>query len=47
VAGEPGATERGVPAARAAGALSPDDLGEFIVVGGGGGRGEQWGACSP
>jgi hypothetical protein len=42
-AGAPGATERGVSAAREAGALSPDDPGEFVVVIGGGG-GERRGA---
>jgi hypothetical protein len=31
-AGAPRATERGVSAARAAGALSPDDPGEFVIV---------------
>jgi hypothetical protein len=33
--GAPGATEQGVPAARAVGTLSPGDPGEFVVGGGG------------
>jgi hypothetical protein len=45
--GAPGATKRGVSAVRVAGDLSPDDPGEFIVVVGGGGRGERWGVGSP
>jgi hypothetical protein len=50
MAGAPGAIERGVPAARAVGTLSPGDPGKFVVVvvgGGGGGGGERWGAGSP
>jgi hypothetical protein len=52
-AGAPGAIERGVSAVRAAGALSPDDPGEFVVVvvvGGGERQGappERWNPPPP
>jgi hypothetical protein len=41
-AGAPGATQRGVPVARAVGTLSAGDSGD-LVCGGGGGRRERWG----
>jgi hypothetical protein len=43
--GAPGTEERGVPVARAAGALLPQDFGVLVV--GQGGGGERWGSSSP
>jgi hypothetical protein len=44
--GAPGTKERGVPVARAVGALLPRDFGVLVVGRGGGGR-ERWGSGSP